>query len=122
VAQLVGTPRINLLPAERQDGRIQVANSPIALPAGGLAGGIAGGFTLGVRPEDVQPRPDGAFAGRVALSEPLGAETVLHIRAGEQMVTSMVPGLALYTVGDELRFDIARERLHLFDTRGARVG
>jgi ABC-type sugar transport system ATPase subunit len=122
VAQLVGTPRINLLPAERQNGHIHVANSPITLSAERMSGGISGSFTLGVRPEDVQPRPEGAFAGQVALAEPLGAETVLHIRSGEQMVTSMVPGLALYGVGDALRFDIAHERLHVFDAAGARVG
>jgi multiple sugar transport system ATP-binding protein len=122
VAQLVGTPRINLLPAERQNGHIHVANSPITLSAERMSGGISGGFTLGVRPEDVLPRPEGAFAGQVALAEPLGAETVLHIRSGEQMVTSMVPGLALYGVGDALRFDIAHERLHVFDAAGARVG
>jgi multiple sugar transport system ATP-binding protein len=122
VAQLVGTPRINLLPAERQNGHIHVANSPITLSAEGMSSGISGGFTLGVRPEDVQPRPEGAFAGQVALAEPLGAETVLHIRSGEQTVTSMVPGLALYGVGDALRFDIAHERLHVFNAAGARVG
>ncbi len=122
VAQLVGTPRINLLAAERQNGQIQVANSPIALPAERLPASPAGAFTLGVRPEDVQPRADGPFSGRVALTEPLGAETVIHLRVGEQTVTSMVPGLAAYGVGDELRFDLARERLHLFDAAGARIG
>ena len=57
----------------------------------------------------------------MTLSEPLGAETVLHLKVGEQMVTSMVPGLASYSVGDELRFDLARDRLHMFDQAGARV-
>jgi multiple sugar transport system ATP-binding protein len=121
VAQLVGTPRINLLAAERQSGRIQVANSPIALDGERLAVGPAGGITLGVRPEDVQPRTDGPFSGRVALTEPLGAETVIHLKVGDQTVTSMVPGLASYSVGDELRFDLARERLHLFGADGVRV-
>jgi len=121
VAQLVGTPRINLLPAERENGTIQVLRSPIALPADGAAQQLAGPFTVGVRPEDVQPRPGGAFAGRVALAEPLGAETVLHIRSGEQTVMSMVPGLAPYAVGDELQFDIGRERLHLFAADGTRA-
>jgi multiple sugar transport system ATP-binding protein len=122
VAQLVGTPRINLLAAERHDGQIQVAGSPIALPAERAAAGAAGALTLGIRPEDVLPRADGPFRGQVTLTEPLGAETVIHLKVGEQMVTSMVPGLASHSVGDELRFDLARDRLHFFGADGARAG
>ena len=121
VAQLVGSPRINLLDARRDDGAIHVASSPLALPADGLAGSLPRAFTLGVRPEDVQPRPQGAFAGMVALIEPLGVETLLHIRAGDQTLVSTVPGMTRLQRGADVRFDIARERLHFFGADGRRV-
>jgi multiple sugar transport system ATP-binding protein len=121
VAQLVGSPRINLLDASRENGAIHVANSPIALPTGTMAGGLPQAFMLGVRPEDVQPHNDGAFAGTVMLVEPLGVETLVHIKAGEQTLVSTVPGMTRLQRGGDVRFNIVRERLHFFGQNGERV-
>jgi multiple sugar transport system ATP-binding protein len=121
VAQLVGSPRINLMPAARENGAIHVANSPIQLPATSVAGALPASFTLGVRPEDVHPQTDGPFSGRVALIEPLGVETLLHIKVGDQTLVSTVPGMARAQLGGDVRFDIVRERLHVFDDAGIRV-
>ena len=120
VAQLVGSPRINLLQAGRENGSIHLAGSPIALDTG-TAGALPASFLLGVRPEDVQPRPDGPFTGEVALIEPLGVETLLHIRSGEQTLVSTVPGMTDLRIGSPVRFAIARERLHFFGPDGIRV-
>ncbi len=121
VAQLVGSPRINLLPAARDDGRVHVDGAPIAFEANGVGAALPGSFTLGVRPEDVQPRAEGAFAGTVALLEPLGVETLVYIKAGERTLVSSVPGISHYAIGDAVRFNIVRERLHYFAPNGARV-
>jgi multiple sugar transport system ATP-binding protein len=121
VAQLVGSPRINLMAAARENGSIHVPNSPIKLAAGSASGALPAAFTLGVRPEDVQPNNDGPFTGRVALIEPLGVETLLHIRSGEQTLVSTVPGMTRIQLGSDLRFDIVRERLHFFNPNGDRV-
>lgn len=121
VAQLVGTPRINLLPAERDNGAVHISRSPIQVPAGVVPAALPPEFTLGIRPEDVHPSGDGPYVGAIALVEPLGVETVLHIRAGEQVLLSTVPGLTSLRIGDEVRFDIARERLHFFRPDGTRI-
>ena len=121
VAQLVGSPRINLMAAARENGTIHIANSPIQLPVANVAGALPAAFTLGVRPEDVQPKNDGPFSGRVALIEPLGVETLLYIKAGEQTLVSTVPGMTRAQLGADVRFDIVRERLHFFDPAGERV-
>jgi multiple sugar transport system ATP-binding protein len=76
VAQLVGAPRINLLAAAAADGEIRVTGSELRLPLGPTANGLPASFTLGVRPEDVQPAGNGVFSGQVALIEPLGVETI----------------------------------------------
>src|SRR5512146_943749 len=51
VAQLVGTPKINLLPATRADGTVRVKDSKVTVPAPRLA--LPDSFLLGVRPEDI---------------------------------------------------------------------
>ncbi len=120
VAEMVGTPRINLLAASRDNGAFQVKDSTLRFSLTGK-GALPATFDLGVRPENVQLQQDGAFTGRIVLVEPLGSETILHIRAGEQTVQSMVSGLASARLGDEVRFTIAPEHLHFFDNQGQRV-
>jgi multiple sugar transport system ATP-binding protein len=121
VAQLVGAPRINLLAAAAADGEIRVTGSELRLPLGPTANGLPASFTLGVRPEDVQPAGNGVFSGQVALIEPLGVETILHIQNGAQTLLSIVSGMAHWRVGDTVRFHIVRERLHFFNPDGGRI-
>jgi multiple sugar transport system ATP-binding protein len=118
VAQLVGTPRINLVPAHYAGGALEVPGSSVQIVA---PQALPPQFTLGVRPEDVQPHPQGPFSGEVVLSEPLGVETILHIQSGEQRFLSMVSGIAGYRIGESLRFQIDPERLHYFDREGRRI-
>jgi multiple sugar transport system ATP-binding protein len=120
VAQLVGTPRINLVEANREDSTLYVGGSAIRLPVP-TASDLPVSFLLGVRPEDVQPRRDGAFPGQVVLTEPLGVETILHIKTGEQSLLSLIPGLTDLRIGDQVNFDIIRERLHYFRSDGTRI-
>lgn len=119
VAQLVGTPRINLLPAACADGWVGVRDSTLRVSA--LGRSLPAALTLGVRPEDVHPQPEGEFEGRVALVEPLGVETVVHITVGGQTLTSMVPGMSPLRRGEAVRFHIAPERLHFFAPEGDRI-
>ena len=121
VAQLVGSPRINLLPAERENGTAHLKNSSLKVSLDGEGGDLPQSFTLGVRPEDVSPDPEGEFVGDCILVEPLGVETVVHITSGEQSITSLVSGLSNLKIGDSVRFNIVRDRLHYFDNHGKRI-
>jgi ABC-type sugar transport system ATPase subunit len=76
---------------------------------------------LGVRPEDVRVRAGGEFPGEITLTEPLGVETILHIKTGEQSLLSLAPGMTDIQVGDQVQFDIIRDRLHYFDADGERI-
>jgi multiple sugar transport system ATP-binding protein len=118
VAQLVGTPRINLMKAERDNGLLYVKNSPIKIP---FEGDVPDSCQLGVRPEDIQPDSDGQFTGEIVLTEPLGVETVLHIKCGEQTLLSTQSGITRWHYGDEIQFNIVRERLHFFNEEGSRI-
>jgi multiple sugar transport system ATP-binding protein len=119
VAQLVGTPRINLLAANRADGTVQVKKSVLNLPAPAQA--LPAEVLLGIRPEDVQLGPQGKFSGQIVLREPLGVETILHIRSGEQTLLSLIPGMSDLQLGAEVRFDLSPDKLHWFNTNGQRI-
>ncbi len=122
VAQLVGTPRINLLRSTYADHQVQIGGSSVKLPVASTANGqLPAALTLGIRPEHVSPASDGEFSGQLSLIEPLGAETVLHINLGEQSILSMVSGISGYRIGEHVRFNIAHDHLHFFARDGARV-
>jgi multiple sugar transport system ATP-binding protein len=120
VAQLVGSPRINLVEAVCDGDILSVSNSTIrfSLPDEDC---LPDAFLLGVRPEDVRLVRTGGFAGEITLTEPLGVETIVHIQTGEQTLLSLAPGMTDVQVGDQVQFDIIRKRLHFFDLDGMRV-
>ena len=70
---------------------------------------------------DAQMLAFGTREGEVALAEPLGVETVIHIQSGEQTLLSILPGITALKVGDAIKFGITRERLHYFNPDGIRV-
>jgi multiple sugar transport system ATP-binding protein len=116
VAQLVGTPKINLFTAHRQNGDLRVTDSPLTLPT--PVGDIPESVLLGVRPENVKLVSTGQYSGKVALIEPLGVETIIHIRVGDQTIVSIVPGVSPVQLGDMVRFDVPSDQLHVFEPSG----
>lgn len=119
VARLVGTPRINLLQAARENGALAIKDSPLHIRDSGQK--LPASFLLGIRPEDIVPDGEGPFQGHVSLIEPLGVETILHLEAGERTLLSLVPGMTPLKIGDNVRFSIAPERLHYFTDDGQRI-
>ncbi len=120
VARLVGSPRINLLQAKIENSAILLKDANLQIPAP-PDNQLPEIFTLGIRPEDVNPDPEGEFSGIVTLTEPLGVETIVHIQKGEQILVSMVPGMIDINIGDQLKFNIVQERIHYFDLDGKRI-
>ncbi len=118
VAQLVGTPKINLLNARRENGSLNIVQSTLSVPT--PMNETPEEVLIGIRPEDVKPG-SGQYRGQLVLTEPLGVETILHIKSGEQILTSVVPGTATYRLGEELPFALERERLHFFHMDGVRL-
>jgi multiple sugar transport system ATP-binding protein len=119
VAQLVGTPRINLFEANLEDGALYLKNSNLHLPASGVS--MPASLLVGIRPEDVRPEAQGKFVGKLTLTEPLGVETILHIESGGQTLLSLVPGMTSVRVGDDVRFNLAQEKLHYFGLDRKRI-
>jgi len=120
VAQLVGSPRINLYNARREDDTVSISDSDVRMTD--LNGAkLPSEFLLGIRPENVKPDPNGKFTGQLILAEPLGVETILHIQSGQRTLLSLVPGITAFHLGDVMKFNIANEHIHYFGLNGDRL-
>jgi multiple sugar transport system ATP-binding protein len=119
VAKLVGSPRINLLPGKVTKGKLTLTTLGIDINVDVKE--TAEQVEIGIRPENVVMNPSGTFTGEVILTEPLGAETVIHIKSSEGEIVSVVSGLVGYKPSDKVRFDIDKLHLHYFNEQGDRI-
>jgi len=120
IAQLVGSPRINLYKARREDGTISINASEVHVPAS-HGNNLPADFLVGIRPENIKPDLKGEFSGRLVLTEPLGVETILHIQSGQSEFIGLVPGITTYRIGDAMKFNVAFEHVHYFGLNGDRL-
>ena len=112
-AQFIGSPAMNVFDAIVKEGEIMVADASV-----GGAPKVEGAVKLGLRSEHLRPDRAGPLEARIQMSEPLGANTLLHgqlIATGEAVTTSL-PGV--HRVGEKssnMRFSVEPANLHLFD-------
>lgn len=118
VAKLVGSPRINLLPGKLTNGNLSLIDLGIEVVVDEKI--TNDHIDIGIRPENVLITSSGKYKGEVILTEPLGAETVIHIKCGNGEIVSMVAGLVQYKHGDFVRFEIDKTHLHFFNEQGDR--
>ncbi|MFO0669810.1 MAG: ABC transporter ATP-binding protein [Polyangiaceae bacterium] len=123
VAGFLGSPKMNVLPAERDGDRITFG--PFVVDGKAAPAALAGQrrFLIGVRPDDVHVDEAGSPA-EVLAAEPLGAETVLSVRAGEATLRLRRAGFDVRRPGESLRVRVDASRLHFFAADGAqeRIG
>ncbi|TLM73984.1 ABC transporter ATP-binding protein [Microbulbifer harenosus] len=132
VAGFMGSPPMNLVRVE--DDGVQLVCDLLTLPRPKLRG-LQQHLLLGLRPEKLvyaasAPAHWPRLRGEIELVESLGAEMLVHLRAGADQVIARLPGLRVFTLGDvlELAFDPAA--VYLFDAAsqqrihrdGARAG
>jgi multiple sugar transport system ATP-binding protein len=120
IAQLVGSPRINLYKSRREDDTVTINDSDVHLSAPG-GSKLPSDFLVGIRPENVKPDLNGKFTGQIVLAEPLGVETILHIQSGQRTLLSLVPGITSYRLGDVMKFNVESEHIHYFGLNGDRL-
>ena len=127
VAGFIGSPPMNFLAGTlsgENDGLV-VRGEGFAIP---LAPEVAsrvqvpsdGRVIVGVRPaafEAVDPQAPHALDIEVAVSEYVGAQSVLLARVGDRDVTIETPSLAPIRVGERLSFAVDPQQVHLFDPR-----
>jgi multiple sugar transport system ATP-binding protein len=113
VGTFLGSPRMNLAPAEVDVDTVHIG--PFRVPSRGKKP-----HQVGIRPEHVKVGEGDVEAEVIAL-EPLGAETHLVIRAGELELRARAPGFYPAERGGKVRVSIDAGKVHLFDEDGARI-
>ena len=78
-----------------------------------------GDFVLGVRPEFIRLADDG-IDGEIYGAMPTGMESTLKIRVGEFLLTGVVFGGTLYTIGSETHIRFTGDSIMLFDRKSGR--
>jgi len=126
VAEFLGSPAINIVPASLAGDEIVAAGARLRAPAA-LGGALNGKsrFQLGVRPEDVQvrmsPAPEMAQA-RVEILEAIGNETIITMRSGGERIVARAAADLTVETGQPVWFRIDEARVLLFDAAsGVRV-
>ena len=127
VAGMVGSPKVNLVPATRGGSD---AKPVVTLPFGEVAGGpwaealkgfpVGSELLFGVRPHDILPAAtaeSGAqIEARVHLTEPLGDVVILDLAAKGAALKMALPEeqAVRYRVGDAVTVNLRVENTHLF--------
>ena len=131
VAQFVGTPPMNLLPATVRGagGSVEMARFTLPVPAAlrQAAAALDGReVVVGIRPENLSAASDGRDAGgstvpsEVEVVEPLGNEVVVHVRVGDALLIAKLSPDRVPSAGERLALAVEVDRLHLFDAQTQR--
>ncbi|NMA97922.1 MAG: sn-glycerol-3-phosphate ABC transporter ATP-binding protein UgpC [Phyllobacteriaceae bacterium] len=115
-ARFIGSPSMNMLDGTLSGGALAIEGasvSGLSLPA------HEGPVRLGIRPHDLVVG-EGAGAGLVTTStveavEPLGAETLVHVRLGDALVVATAPGRIVPAIGSTVSISAAPGAFYLFD-------
>ena len=117
-AQFIGSPAMNVFDAQVEGGKIKLGNVTV-----GQWGGPDRSVKLGLRPEHLYHTDDGPLETTIQMSEPLGANTLLHgrVSGSDEAITISLPGV--HPVGDSqlhMSFAVAQDNIHLFEVSSGR--
>ena len=126
VAEFIGSPKMNLMPAEMVGGQLRLlAATPRTV---GLAGPGPDIAWLGVRPENITLDATGKAAagsvitGTLSVCEYLGSEQFAYVDCGfDEMITVRVDPAVELVTGTTVGLGFGPDGLHWFDRAGKRV-
>ena len=125
VAGFIGSPRMNLLPAQAvgADGSgvtvalADGAHVTVPVQPGTVQAGAP--VTLGIRPEALRPGAEGALHGEVRLVERLGGLTLLHVGlSGGEAAVVQIEGSDATRAHQPVHLAFDPAACHLFDGTG----
>ncbi len=126
VANFIGTPPMNFIPAVLREGGTALATPGYTLPVPAplrkeTASRDGRKVVVGIRPEhfhDPSDAPSGSLARlavEVEVVEPLGDEVIVHARAGEDLLVYKLEPRHTPEPGQKLEVAVEVDRLHVFD-------
>jgi len=113
VAGFIGSPAMNLIRGELQDGAFVAPG----LRVSGVRAGTRTGLVLGIRPEDLGVvAPDaGDIAGSIYASELTGESVLVTAAIGASRIVAKADRAYRGDFGEAVGITVNRSRLHLFD-------
>jgi multiple sugar transport system ATP-binding protein len=113
VADFMGSPPMNLIPATHAGGKVSFAGGG-ELPA--RSGLRSGDVVVGIRPEAFTPALGEAQLRLKALSvENAGSDTFASFTLGGKTITTRLPGKTKIAVGDEVALAVDLDSVSYFD-------
>jgi ABC-type sugar transport system ATPase subunit len=114
VGRFLGTPAMNVLPAQREDGRLVAG--PLAVDVPWLSAPPGQALELGVRPEhlDITGEEAGPRA-RVRVVEMAGSESFVHLDVEGTDLVARVPSERRPAPGDTVAARVQPGMAHVFD-------
>ncbi|POF32113.1 ABC transporter ATP-binding protein [Roseibium marinum] len=116
VAQFIGAPSMNMLPATLNGHQLQLASAkPIEI---GLNADTRREVIVGVRPDDlILSSGEPLVAGKVTVREPLGPETLIYVETPGGEIIAKADGRTPPEVGEHVELGADLENLHIFDAK-----
>jgi multiple sugar transport system ATP-binding protein len=120
-ARFIGSPTMNIMPAKASQGTLQLGQTPLAWPAT-----LPADVLVGVRPQELRVLEQGegadlTLSGTVAVVEPLGPETFVHVEAEGGLLLASAPAKNPPAVGSAVRLGASASGLRLFDAKSERA-
>jgi multiple sugar transport system ATP-binding protein len=116
VAQFIGSPAMNVLEGVYREGAVEALGARWPCNAKAHENQPV---KYGIRPEHLQSGATGIPA-EVVVVEPMGAETELLVKLGEQALTVVTHGRSRAGPGDRVLLAPQAEHAHLFDAATGR--
>jgi multiple sugar transport system ATP-binding protein len=129
VAGFIGSPPMNFINARVVRGEgglwIQASGFKVKVPKefeDKLANYIDKEIIFGIRPEDIYdklfalaPTPENTITGVVDVVEPLGSETILHVKVGDDLIMASVNPRTQAKEEQKIDLVLDMTRMHAFD-------
>ena len=77
-------------------------------------------LVLGIRPEFIDIAEGGALCGEIYGAMPTGMESTIKVRIGDFLLTGVVFGSTLFTIGAQVHVDISGDNIMLFDRKSGK--
>ncbi|WP_395017346.1 ABC transporter ATP-binding protein [Dongia sp.] len=120
VALFVGNPPMNVLKAEVSEQGIHLAGACLPIDAARKRECLAAGITeIGIRPEDIRLDAASLLRGEVYVVEPMGNETLVDVRFGDQRLTLRAPKGFTAAIGSPLGVAFDAADASFFDSTGS---
>ncbi|WP_395813773.1 ABC transporter ATP-binding protein [Devosia sp.] len=115
VADFMGSPPMNLVPAIHEGGRLHFTGGQSLVAPPALR---PGDVIVGIRPEAFLPATgEGQLRLRAVSVEHAGSDTFAHVELGGKTITARLPGKIKVKTGDEVPLDVDLDAVCFFDPK-----